>query len=115
MHTSRTLVDARTFYNGIMHTSRTLVDAITRGYLMVKKLENAYDLLEDMVANTYQWPFEHKTSNQVLGVYELDVLTTLSSQVTSLSKKVNSFTAQTNVIKTPTKACDLCGGPHVSS
>ena len=103
------------FYNGMMSTSRTLVDAAAGGSLMGKRLEDAYDLLEEMAANAYQWPVERNTSKKALGVHELDVLTTLSSQVASLSKQVSSLTAQANVIRTPAEACDLCGGPHLST
>ena len=65
-----------------------------------------------MAANVYQWPSERSTPKKTLGVHKLDVLTTLSSQVTSLSKKVSSLITQANVIRTPTKTCDLCGGPQ---
>ena len=82
---------------------------------MGKNIKNAYELLEEMMANAYQWPSIRNAPKKTLGVHELDVLTTLSSQVASLSKQVSSFTAQANVIRTPTEACDLCGGPHTST
>ena len=105
----------QTFYNGMTIASRTLVDAAAGGSLMGKKLEDAYDLLEEMAANAYQWPSERNASKKTLGVHELDVLTTLSSQVAAISKQVSSLTAQANVIKTPAETCDLCGGPHTST
>ena len=67
-----------------------------------------------MAENAYQWPIERNTSKKQLGVHKLVVLTTLSSQVASLSKQVSLLTAQANIIKTPTKTCDLFRGPHTS-
>ena len=68
-----------------------------------------------MAANAYQWPSECNISKKVLGVHELDILTTLSSQVASISKQVNSLTNQAHAISTPTKTCDRYGRPHVST
>ena len=70
----------------MMHTSRILVDAAAGGSLMGKSLDDAYNLLEEMAANAYQWPSERNISKKALGVHELDILTTLSSQVASISK-----------------------------
>ena len=39
--------------------------------------------------------------------YELGMHTTLSYEIVSLSKKVSSQMDQSNVIRTPTKVCDL--------
>ena len=82
---------------------------------MRKNIEDVYELLEEMAVNAYQWPFELNTLRKTLGVHEFDVLTTLSSQAVSLSKQVSLLTAQANIIITPTKACDLYGGPHAST
>jgi len=68
-----------------------------------------------MVANAYQWPSERHNSKRVFGVHELDILTTLSSQVASISKQVSSLTSQANAINTPYKTCDQYGGPHMST
>ena len=46
---------------------------------MGKNLDDAYNLLEEMAANAYQWPSERHNSKKVLGVHVLDILTTLSS------------------------------------
>ena len=83
----------QTFYNGLTNETRTLVDATIGGSLMRKNIEAAYELLEEMMLNAYQWPFEHNAFRKALGVHELDVLITLSSQITSLSKQLSSLTA----------------------
>jgi len=105
----------QTFYSGMTHNSRVLVDAAAGGSLMGKSLDDAYNLLEEMAANAYQWPYERNISKKVLGVHELDILTTLSSQVASISKQVSSLTNQVNAINTPTETCDQYEGPQVST
>ena len=37
-------------------SSKTLVNVIAIESLIGKKLEDAYDLLEEMTVNVYQWP-----------------------------------------------------------
>ena len=60
---------------------------------MGKNIEAAYELLEEMAANAYQWPSDCNVPRKIVGVHELDILTILSSQVASLSKQVSSLTA----------------------
>ena len=67
-----------------------------------------------MATNAYQWPSKHNTPKKTLGAHELDVLTTLSSQVASLSKQMNSLTVQANMTRTPIEACDSYRGPDTS-
>ena len=92
-----------------------LVDAKARGSLMEKSIEAIMELIEERVANTYQWPFERYTPRKTLRVYELDMLTILSSQVATLSSQVSSLTTQANVIKTLTEIYNLCGGLHLTT
>ena len=42
------------FYNGLSNATKTLVDVTASGSLMRKNIEDAYELLEEMVANVYQ-------------------------------------------------------------
>ena len=99
----------------MINETRTLVDDAADESLMRKNIEDAYQLLEEIETNAYQWPFECNTPKKTLGVHKLNVLMTLSSQVAFLLKRISSLMAQENVIRTPTKACDSCGGPHTST
>ena len=81
---------------------------------MGKGVKVTMELLEKMVGNACQWLFKHNTPKKTLRVNELDVLTTLSSQVAILSKQVSSLTTQTNVIRVLAKVCDLCEGSYVN-
>ena len=44
----------QTFYNGLTYSVRITIDVTTRGALMSKSMEEAYDLLEKMATNNYQ-------------------------------------------------------------
>ena len=44
------------FYKDLTSDSRTLIDASTRGALMKKNENKAFELLEDMASNNYLWP-----------------------------------------------------------
>ena len=67
-------------------STRTLVDAAAGGTLLGKPHQAAWDLLEEMGTNAYQWPLERATPKKVFGIQENDVLTKLSTQVETLTK-----------------------------
>ena len=99
-----------TFYNGLGSSTRTLVDAAAGGALLGKPHQAAWDLLEEMAANAYQWPSERAVPKKVFGIQENDVLTRLSTQVETLAKQLGNLTA--NAIHTQSASCDFCGGDH---
>ena len=67
------------FYNGLGSSTKTLVDAAAGHSIMAKTHEVAYESLEKMVANAYQWPTNHSTPNRAFGVHEVDPITALST------------------------------------
>ena len=64
---------------------------------MGKTIDEAHQLLEEMAANNYQWPSERSSQKKVVGVYELDAITALTAQVTTLTKQLGSM--KVNVIQ----------------
>ena len=79
------------FYNGLIGTTRTLLDALVGGALMRKSANEAYQLLEDMALNNFQWPNERETAKKLSGVHELDVFNNLAVQVSLLTKQLQSI------------------------
>ena len=61
---------------------------------MAKTTEEAFTLLEDMASNNYQWPIERSIAKKVVGVYEVDKFTALSTQIAALSNQFALFTTQ---------------------
>lgn len=77
----------QTFYNGLDGNLKSNIDAAAGGALMTKSIDYAYELLENMVANNYQWPTERSMHRKVTRIHEVNVITTLTAQVAALSKK----------------------------
>ena len=98
------------FYKGLLPTTRTLIDAASGGALNRKTKDEAYELLDEMASNSYQWPNKREKPRKTLGVLELDVISALQAQVSLLTKKLEVV----NVIQSPTTACYWCGGEHPS-
>jgi len=46
------------FYNGVTQPLRSTIDAATRETLMSKTEDEAYNLIEEMVLNNFQWSIE---------------------------------------------------------
>ncbi|XP_021831504.1 uncharacterized protein LOC110771504 [Prunus avium] len=112
-HELPTWIQVQTFYNGLSQTSRTLVDAAAGGALMAKTATEAFELLETMASNNYQWPSE-RMNPKPAGVLEVDAMALLKAKISNLTKKVDSLSV--NAINTNTNfGCDFCAGPHPSS
>ena len=105
-------LQVQTFYNGLGATNRSMVDAAASGALMSKTPEAAYELMEELASNNYQWPTERAMPRKTAGVLELDSITSLAAQMETLSQqlgKMNVNAIQTNVF------CDHCAGNHSSA
>ncbi|KAK4260714.1 hypothetical protein QN277_003793 [Acacia crassicarpa] len=97
---------------------RSIVDASSGGSILMKSYEEAHDLLERMAMNSHQWPADRATSSRtVAGVHELDAMTALAAQVSSLTHIVKGLTLpSSNTSLQPSQvACVYCGGEHLSS
>ncbi|XP_052177591.1 uncharacterized protein LOC127791654 [Diospyros lotus] len=67
------------------------IDAAAGGALMGKEIDEAYNLLDEMANNSYQWSSERSMPRRTTGVHEIDVMTSLNAKV-----------------------CEICAGPHVT-
>ena len=78
------------FYNGLSRPIRTLIDAFAGEAIMGKKEVEAYQILENIALNDCQWPVERVASKKPAGVFDLDMFTNLSTQVSTLSKQLQA-------------------------
>ncbi|XP_062097627.1 uncharacterized protein LOC133803557 [Humulus lupulus] len=76
-----------TFYNGLGGNTRIIIDAVSGGAFMRESTNEAYELLEEMAMNNYNWPTERK-NKKVAGVLEVDPIALLTAQVASLTKQL---------------------------
>ena len=104
-----------TFYNGLNGQTRTIVDAAANGALLAKTYNEAYEILERMATNNYQWPTERLNARKAAGLHEVDAITALSAQVSSLTNmiKTMNMSAGVNSVQAVGVTCVYCGEGHV--
>lgn len=59
---------------------------------MSKTADKAYSMLKDMATNSYQWPNEHSLAKNLAIFHEIDPITSLSAQVSSLTSQTDALT-----------------------
>ena len=104
-------IQLETFYNGLNPSTRLMVDASANGALLSKSCTEAYEILERIANNNYQWPSARQpVAKESVRVHSIDAITTLSVQVTSLTNMVKAMTsAPTTVKQVAELSCVYCG------
>ena len=64
----------QTFYNGVNQPMRSMIDAATGDTLMSKTGWEAYNLIEEMGLNNYQWSNERGQPKRIGGKFDVDAL-----------------------------------------
>jgi len=70
----------QTFYNGVTRLVRSMIDAAAGGALMSKTEEEAYNLIQEMRLNNYQWSSKRSQPKRDGGKYDIDALTLLTEK-----------------------------------
>jgi len=65
---------------------------------MGKECDEAYELLEEMASNSYQWQSDRAMPRKAVGVDEIDAISLIHAQLALLIKKLNA--ANVSVIQT---------------
>ena len=81
---------------------------------MFKSYTEAYEILERIANNNYQWPSARQPATRgSAGVHSIDAITALSAQVTSLTNIVKAMTAAPATMKQVTElSCVYCDEDH---
>jgi len=79
----------QTFYNRVTQPVRSMIDAAAGGTLMSKTEEEAYNLIEEMALNNYQWSNERGQPKRVGGKYEIDALTLRTAKMDVMTQKLD--------------------------
>ena len=108
------------FYNGLSCPTRTLIDASAEGAIMGNNEVEAYQILENIDLIDCQWLVERAAPKKPAGVFDLDMFTNLSAQVSTLSKQLQAsqqLGSQLSVhkIKESPPTCEQCHGSHPTS
>ena len=67
-----------------------MVDATTGGSLMRMTPDDAYQLLDDMANNAFNWQSE-RANRKPNGIHRIDTLSSLSAQMEFLNKKMDGL------------------------
>jgi len=69
------------FYDGVTQPVRSITDVPSGGTLTNKTEDEAYNLIEEMTVNNFQWSNERGQSKQVGGKLKVDARTLLNAKV----------------------------------
>jgi len=83
-----------------------IMDVVAIGALIGKEWDEAYELLEEMVPNSYQWQSDRAMPKKVAGVHELDAISGIYAQLALLTKKLDA--SNISAIQTQNSSYDSC-------
>jgi len=86
-----------------------MIDAAAGGTLMSKTKEEAYNLIEEMALNNYQWPSERGQPKRVRGKYDVDALTLLTAKMDAMTQKLDKLNVNAVNSCAHPPLCDRCG------
>ena len=82
---------------------------------MSKTKEEAYNLIEEMALNNYQWSNERGQPKRAGGKYDIDALTLLTAKMDAMIQKLNKLNVNALNSCAPSPCCDRCGSlDHVT-
>ncbi|XP_060960732.1 uncharacterized protein LOC115723603 [Cannabis sativa] len=111
-------IQLETFYNGLNAASRMVLDASADGAILSKSYNEAFEILERIARNNYQWSTNRApTSQKVAGVLEVDALTALTAQMASMTNILKNMNMGGSVqpaaaIQRAEISCVYCGDGH---
>ncbi|XP_050915581.1 uncharacterized protein LOC127130652 [Lathyrus oleraceus] len=104
-----------TFYNGLLYNTKMNLSAAAGGSLMDKPYDEAYELVENMAQNHFQWGGERdavEKSTPKSGMYEVNNIDRVNAKVDALTQKIESLTiTPATTVAAITPNSELCGTP----
>lgn len=99
------------FYNLLTKDNKNMLDSAAGGSFGRKSINDGFKLLNEMSLNQKKWASsEHETPAQAVGMYEVDPLNQLISNVEYLAMKVDNMHAKTFRVQFATSVIyELCG------
>jgi len=86
-----------------------MIDTAIGGTLISKTKEEAYNFIEEMTLNNYQWSSEHGQCKRVGGKFDVDALTLLTVKMDSMTQKLDRLNVGAVNSYAPSPTCDRCG------
>ncbi|KAK5775546.1 hypothetical protein PVK06_043447 [Gossypium arboreum] len=101
------------FHNGLNPSTRQMTNTAAGGTINNKTPEDAYEFIEEMSLNNYQWQVMRTKPTKTAGVFNVDSVTMLSNQVELLNRKSDGFLSSSQVH--PVMQCEASGGGSSNS
>jgi len=86
-----------------------MIDAVAGGTLMSNTEEEAYNLIEEMALNNYQWSSGRGQPKRVGGKCDIDAVTLLTAKMDAMTQKLDKLNVNTVNSCVPFPLCDRCG------
>nr|GEX07436.1 reverse transcriptase domain-containing protein [Tanacetum cinerariifolium] len=103
-----------TFYNGLTLRRRDTINAAAGGTFMKRRLEECYDLIENMTAHHNDWDTSaqrSESSSSITSSFDMEIAA-LKAEMAEINKNLMRVLQVNQQVKTVTPNCETCGGPH---
>nr|GEV79616.1 DNA-directed DNA polymerase [Tanacetum cinerariifolium] len=103
-----------TFYNGLTLRHRDTINAAAGGTFMKRRLEECYDLIENMTAHHNDWDTsaqQIESSSSITSSFDTEIAA-LKAETVEINKNLMRVLQVNQQVKAVTLNCETCGGPH---
>nr|GEV85569.1 reverse transcriptase domain-containing protein [Tanacetum cinerariifolium] len=103
-----------TFYNGLTLRHRDTINAVAGGTFMKRRLEECYDLIENMTAHHNDWDTSaqrSESSSSITSFFDTEIAA-LKAEMAKINKNLLRVLQVNQQVKAVTPNCKTCGGPH---
>ncbi|KAL4313476.1 hypothetical protein GQ457_01G019270 [Hibiscus cannabinus] len=101
------------FYNGVNAPTRMMLDASANGTLLDKSPEEAFEILDRIANNDYQFPTSRLGSGRrTSGKLELDANDSVSAQLSAITNILKNLQKPSDVREAKALSCIHCEGNH---
>nr|GFA47762.1 reverse transcriptase domain-containing protein [Tanacetum cinerariifolium] len=113
-HNMLSVTQIDTFYNGLTLRHRDTINAAARGTFMKRRLEECYDLIENMIAHHNDWDTSaqrSESSRSITCSFDTEI-TELKAEMVEINKNLMRVLQVNQQVKVVTPNYETCGGPH---
>ncbi|KAK8621762.1 hypothetical protein V6N13_081195 [Hibiscus sabdariffa] len=101
------------FYNGVNAPTRMMLDASANGTLLDKSPEEAFEILDKIANNDYQFPTSRfGPRSRTSGKLELDANDSVSAQLSTITNLLKNLQKPSDVREAKALSCVHCEGNH---
>lgn len=101
----------QTFYNGLSGGTHSSIDVVAGGSFMGKTEKATYNLLEEILANNYQWLVKRLERKRQQCVYEINALASINAMLDTLVRRLDKMGMQ-NCSPNSVVVCEICDSRH---